>query len=368
MNASTKDQTDLDDLNESELTEEENHPRENKLKKTLKSILITFLSVLCITGGILLHKMHSLSSERYQLKAQTTVLPSVKKVFQEQVVQPSSSMKPASTAQEVDLPSTVPTQNAILPSASVATIETVSSTALAEAIPVEIPVFEESDPSLSEAPITSPQKEEMQPISITQEQTPVEQEELLTTAPVQAPVVAAQPPKKTKMSGFTLSDALIFKEHFLTEESCLEDYQKLQYATHKNPQAQDVLNDLSPYCLTNHQAVKNVREAFLSDKKQALIVSYREKNPRWIAYLKAIPASLVEIRKINPTTNKPKDILYKAQNEIDKQNVSKAVNLVTQLPLSMQSVMNRFYREAAIYNRAKNSIDMLILSFEDQGE
>ena len=34
----------------------------------------------------------------------------------------------------------------------------------------------------------------------------------------------------------------------------------------------------------------------------------------------------------------------------------------------MQQKMTDFYREAAIYNRAKNSIDQLILSFENKGE
>ena len=138
--------------------------------------------------------------------------------------------------------------------------------------------------------------------------------------------------------------------------------------THKTALTDDVLNNLSPYCLSNQSAIKNVKDAFLKNKKKALIVYYKENNPTWIAYLKAIPASLVEIRKINPTEDTPKDLIYKAQNEIDSQNISKAIDLITKLPLTMQQKMTDFYREAAIYNRAKNSIDQLILSFEVKGE
>ena len=172
----------------------------------------------------------------------------------------------------------------------------------------------------------------------------------------------------TFLEGFTLKDALRFKENFLAENPCLIDYQKLLNVPNKTTQALAVLNDLSPYCLHNQKPVQNILDAFLKNKKEAIIEFHAKNNPAWLAYLKSIPVSLIEIRRINPTKNTEKNILYKAQNELLSQNVENAVNLVTQLPLYMQQKMNDFYREASIYNRALYNIDQLILSFERKGE
>ena len=154
----------------------------------------------------------------------------------------------------------------------------------------------------------------------------------------------------------------------MAENNCKHDYQKLLNVPNKTTEALAVLNDLSPYCLNDQKPVLNVLEAFLKNKKEAIIAYYHKNNPAWLAYLKAIPISLIEIRRINPEKNTPKNILYKAQNELISQNVENAVNFVTQLPLEMQQKMDDFYREAAIYNRSLQSLDQLILSFERKGE
>ena len=316
MNARKKETEEITQITESLSSPTATKARSKRLSRIVKPILITTLAALCLTGGIVLHKIHTIEKQR---TGQKTV-----KTFKQE--------KPFQLG--------------------------VSKT---HHQPTPIKIFNETPQieSVEQTKMLKPTEKE--PLNVN-EIAAIEQLPLKDTPLLQEPL------KEVQEIGFSLADALLFKEHFLTEESCFEDYQKLLNTTHKTTLTDDVLNNLSPYCLSNQSAIKNVRDAFLKNKKKALIVYYKENNPSWLAYLKAIPASLVEIRKINPTEDTPKDLIYKAQNEIDSQNISKAIDLITKLPLTMQQKMTDFYREAAIYNRAKNSIDQLILSFEVKGE
>lgn len=366
MSAQIKENDDLEEMTERD-TDEEQYSEETPLRKTLKSILITILSILCITGGVLIHKIHSLSTKNYpytsistnhtQKQTHHTTPPLVKAPISNHSEITSDSV----LSLQQDKPKLKELDNSSVLTVAKAEIPTINENIM----PTALSVLPETDTPPTTPILKSDETNEKisQSQEISLDDLNNDQNKALS-AKIQSKKIVSQ----GQLEGFTLGDALLFKEHFLTEESCFDDYQKLLHASGKTPEALDVLNNLSPYCLTNQPPVKNVRDAFLQDKKKALIVSYREKNPFWIAYLKAIPASIIEIRKINPTTNKPKDILYKAQNEINRQNVSKAVDYVTQLPLPMKLVMKDFYHEAAIYNRAENSIDMLILSFEYKGE
>ena len=312
MNARRKDDEELNQITESLSHDTDTPPRPRGFSRFLKPLLIMVLSVLCLLGGIILHKTPSREKEY----TKTTL-----------------AYQPITKQNQLNI-------------LTKKTTETKTNTNLAVVKPVLVPTVEKQE------------KETVTDItpSISETKTEIsETEQNKTTETIQP-------------FGFSLKEALEFKERFLTEDTCHTDYQKLLNLSNKTNEVMDVLNDLAPYCLSNQKPVENLREAFLKDKKEALIVYYKENNPTWLAYLKVIPASLIEIRKINPRTNKPKDILYKAQNEILSQNVSKAIEYVTMLPLSMQRKMNNFYREAAIYNRAKNSLDQLILSFEIKGE
>ncbi len=328
MNAQKKETEEITKITESLSSNPTPKKRSKSLSRIVKPILITSLAVLCLTGGIVLHKIHAF--EKQHLNQKPTYSLRQERPF-------SLTMGKTSTPQTpIKLFNTSP-QN--------------------EVENTSLPSPENNVLSLNNPFNEIKTEETLSPETITEEQNTQDEQQALS-----------QEKSTPQIDGFSLSDALLFKEHFLTEESCYEDYQKLLNVSNKTFLANDVLNNLSPYCLSNQSAIKNVRSAFLKNKKKALIVYYKENNPSWLAYLKAIPASLIEIRKINPTKNNPKDILYSAQNEIDSQNISKAIDLITKLPLTMQQKMTDFYREAAIYNRAKNSIDQLILSFEVKGE
>ncbi|MBR4932273.1 MAG: hypothetical protein IKZ02_04525, partial [Alphaproteobacteria bacterium] len=150
--------------------------------------------------------------------------------------------------------------------------------------------------------------------------------------------------------------------------SCYADYQELMRIADKTPQMKEVLNNLSPYCMRLIPANVAVKNAFLKNKRQALVAMYQAKSPLWLSYLKTVLVYLVEIRKLNPTTSRPKDLLYKVQNEIYQNNIIQADKLAKQLPMHMQRALPDFFREAEIYLRAEESLNKLILSFEKEGK
>ncbi len=316
MTSQKKDYDETEELQDTLSENTEPKPRNKGISKFIKPTLITVLSILCLSGGIVLHKMHSFKTEHKEIPVKTKL---IKKTNSLSLLTQNPPTKTPNTLSLNPVPETI---------SKISTSDTTINTFTPQ---------KPDNVSLSEEPIKS----------LTQPNT------TLSVA---------------KMEGFTLNDALRFKEKFLTEDNCYEEYQQLSNAIHKTSTANVVLENLYPYCISNTGAVKNVKEAFLKNKKAALIVYYRENNPLWLAYLKAIPAMLIEIRKINPLKDTPKDILYRAQNELYSQNVSKAMDLINSLPLSMQRKMSDFFREAGIYNSAKESLNQLILSFEKKGE
>lgn len=325
MKHSTKETDEIEKVNEDFSQAEDIPSRPNGFIRLLKPVLITVLSLLCLSGGIVLHKIHSIDRMNHTSKKYADYTPSS-----------SLTLLKENTA--------APTDN---PLKTISPIKTVQNT----------PEISQIEPMISE-PI---------PSSETPQQS-LQAEEIITNPETEPLPVQKEIKKQIFLEGFSLKDALKFKENFLAENQCKEDYQKLLNVPNKTNEVLTVLSDLSPYCQNNQKPVQNVLEAFLKNKKEALIVYYKENNPPWLAYLKSIPISLIEIRRMNPVKRTPKNILYKAQNELIVQNVENAVNLVTTLPLSMQQKMNDFYREASIYNRAIQSLDQLILSFERKGE
>lgn len=321
MNTSNRENAEIEKIND-HFSNSEDIPSISKgVSRFIKPTLITILSLLCLSGGIVLHKIHLVDAKNsnsigYTPTSSLTLLKESTSIS----TNPLKAITPIS-----DITPT-PTQNVSLDSA------------------IANPTISADISTEATAELGSEIKEETEATSV------------------------YIPQQQTFLDGFGLKDALKFKENFLAENDCKEDYQKLLNVPNKTNEVLAVLNDLSPYCLNNQKPVQNVLNAFLKNKKEAIIVYYKHNNPAWLAYLKSIPISIIEIRRINPVKNTPKNILYKAQNELMVQNVENAVNLITTLPHEMQQKMDDFYREAAIYNRALQSLDQLILSFERKGE
>lgn len=327
MNTSTRENDSIEKVNDHFSNAEDGNSSSRGVSRILKPILITILSISCLAGGIVLHKIHAVEINQKS-----------KGHYGSYTATSSLSLLKENTSAPLDNP-----LKSITPMASLNSLSNAS----------EI------------KPITS---EPVQQESVPQEPVQTESSDTLTEETAVDTPISETPPAPKFLEGFTLKDALKFKENFLAENNCKNDYQKLLNVPNKTTEVLAVLNDLSPYCLNDQKPVQNVLEAFKKNKKEAFIAYYKKNNPAWLAYLKSIPVSLIEIRRINPIKNTPKNILYKAQNELLIQNVENAVNFVTQLPLEMQQKMDDFYREAAIYNRSLLSLDQLILSFERKGE
>ncbi len=307
----------IDEIGTRETGSEETPTKQKSTRRILKSFLILVLTALCVVGLILIKKVNQ------KTHADTLTAPqTINNIISKKI--PLLKKEPVKNTTETPFVETIP-DTPVIPTIS-APINTVSTI----------------DNSISDTNLSVP-------IS---NKTPTE------TVPEAEPIVI-----DTK-TNYTLAQALTFKENFLNGHSCRNDYLALTDSTNKTPDMLKAINNLSPYCLNHQNAAENVRKAFLKNKRNALVAMYQMKSPLWLSYLKTIPVYLVEIRKLNPTGSKPKDLIYKAQNELYQNNIEQADKILKQLPENMQLAMLDFFREAELYLRADKSLTSLILSFE----
>lgn len=312
----------IEELNVQDIASESSSHTKKSSRKTIKSFFIIILSILCIIGIVLIHKLHNESITHSSVQTRVSRIMSPRRTL----TTPSSASLPSSTVSHFETETNLnPT---VLPTPGV------SNETTALVLP-ETTTLSTDRAETSATPIAS---------------------------------VGIEIPETDIKPNYSLRDALIFKEHFLKGITCNADYNKLMAVPNKTRRMQSVLNNLSPFCSGKDLALDNIREAFLKDKKRALIANYQAKNPQWLAYIKALFVSVIEVRRLNPTSTKPKDIIYKAQNELYRQNIAQAEKLLRTLPIPMQEAMNDFFREAEIYMRADESLNELILSFEGKGE
>lgn len=314
----------IEELNTADVSQNERLRRKQNNRKIIKSVFILFLSVLCVTGLVLIHKLH---------------------------IDARSNSEPRVRFSRMTAPK--------MPSANTSNMVNSFANGMAESIeaPKPFQIEKETPAVLNDL---SARTEAVLSLSETDKEI-AKTEKASSSLPLKTE-------KEQLKSDYTLKEALLFKEHFLKGDSCESDYQRLIQATHKTSQMKTVLNNLSMYCIGKTLTLQKMRETFLKDKKKALIAEYRQKGPYWVAAVKALLVSVVEIRKLHPTTSRPKDILYKAQNELYRQNIGQADRLLRTLPIVMQEAMADFFREAGLYSRADESLSELIMSFEQKGE
>lgn len=305
----------IDEIGTRETGSEETPTKQKSTRRILKSFLIMVLTALCVVGLILIKKVNQ-KTHADTLTAPQTINNIISKKIPLLKKEPVKNATNTSFIETIPNAPTIPT---VSPSAPVNTISTL-------------------DNSSTLVTVSDKPKEDL--------------------IPEPEPIVI-----DTK-TNYTLSQALAFKENFLNGHSCRNNYLALTDSTNKTPEMLKAINNLSPYCLNHQNAAENVKKAFLKNKRNALVAMYQEKSPLWLSYLKTIPVYLIEIRKLNPTGSKPKDLIYKAQNELYQNNIEQADKILKQLPENMQSAMLDFFREAELYLRADKSLTSLILSFE----
>ncbi len=327
----------IEELNSQDTSSPDSVRKKQSGRKAVKSLFIFVLSVLCVIGIILIHRLHK------DAVIDTTNKIRINRMTQPRKVHPQNPvLSPATTNTDITQSTRFLTEKNAGSSISPIPSEVKSQSFSKKSM---TPSMQQTTPSTDEIP------------------TNVKTDVARPTDSGITPTIGI-----TVKTNYSLRDALMFKEHFLKGLSCESDYRKLMNATHKTRQMQSTLNYLSPFCSDRGEMFKDIRNTFLENKRDALIAMYKLQNPAWLAYIKALFVSVIEVRRLNPKSTKPKDIIYKAQSELYQQNITKAETLLRALPLPMQEAMGDFFRDAEIYMRADESLNKLILSFERQGE
>lgn len=178
-------------------------------------------------------------------------------------------------------------------------------------------------------------------------------------------------PALPDVPALTLGEALRLRDHLDDGVSCTGDLQRIlktRLVLADEALKEELIERLIPVCTGDDIMLREMNRVFVREKKQALMMYYKMNNPRWVAYLKAIGSAVVDIRRVHPVKQKPKDIVSLAQNALNMHDVAQAVAQVRKLPSAMQDEFRTFVALAETYTAAERAAEDLILSFERKGK
>lgn len=209
---------------------------------------------------------------------------------------------------------------------------------------------------------TEPTKDEN--IALPPKQTETPKQIAVFTEPEPEPALPDVP-------ALTLGEALRLRDHLDDGVSCTGDLQRIlktRLVLADEALKEELIERLIPVCTGDDIMLREMNRVFVREKKQALMTYYKMNNPRWLAYLKAIGSAVVDIRRVHPVKQKPKDIVSLAQNALNMNDVAQAVAQVRKLPPAMQDEFRTFVALAETYTAAERAAEDLILSFERKGK
>lgn len=209
---------------------------------------------------------------------------------------------------------------------------------------------------------TEPTKDEN--IALPPKQTETPKQIAVFTEPEPEPALPDVP-------ALTLGEALRLRDHLDDGVSCTGDLQRIlktRLVLADEALKEELIERLIPVCTGDDIMLREMNRVFVREKKQALMTYYKMNNPRWLAYLKAIGSAVVDIRRVHPVKQKPKDIVSLAQNALNMHDVAQAVAQVRKLPPAMQDEFRTFVALAETYTAAERAAEDLILSFERKGK
>ena len=209
---------------------------------------------------------------------------------------------------------------------------------------------------------TAPAKDEH--IALPSKQTETPKQIAVFTEPEPEPALPDVP-------ALTLGEALRLRDHLNDGVSCTGDLQRIlktRLVLADEALKEELIERLIPVCTGDDIMLREMNRVFVQEKKQALMTYYKMNNPRWLAYLKAIGSAVVDIRRVHPVKQKPKDIVSLAQNALNMHDVAQAVAQVRKLPPAMQDEFRTFVALAETYTAAERVAEDLILSFERKGK
>lgn len=171
---------------------------------------------------------------------------------------------------------------------------------------------------------------------------------------------------ETQKSAYSLPEALTFRDHFLSEQPCADDFRKLILTEVKTPEIQEVIRLTSYFCLTTTNVLGELNKSFTGAKKQALIRYYRHQQPQWKGQVKAFFARIVKVRDLNPEGQSVPAVLDRAHNALEEKNITLCVQTLNTLPDYIKPVFNQFFKETTSYTEAAEALDSLVLSYEKE--
>ncbi len=184
------------------------------------------------------------------------------------------------------------------------------------------------------------------------------------TEPVEQPLPQAlQEHAKLAAGTAKLGDILALRDNFTNNDSCTDGYEKLLTLEPRTPLLQNAMDALAPICTKKEPVMSALTHTFSKAKKRAVMAYYKAKYPRWW-FIKAIPVSVIEIRRLNPRNYRPMDKMHRAHNALIRQDIDQAIRFVNELPPLMRAQMDDFVAAAQAYNNARAGLDAVILSFE----
>ncbi len=286
-------------------------PTPRSFRRFFKSVLVVFLSVLCVGAGVLIYQMH------HRLDQFHPILPTLR----------PTPLAPLSHQSEPASP-------------SINQVATESNRVL---------------------PNVEKQLSESKVVRINAKDTTV-------TVIKQDPVANIEKQSETSLPVFTLRNALTLRDHLNSAVSCREDLQTLLKSRIPGDEWNSMVEKLTPICVTDETIMTEMNTLFRRNKKRAVIAYYHKNNPWWLAYLKAVSVAIIEIRRINPQTETPSDILSVAQNQLAQRDIGRTADLIRKLPSEMQTAFQLFLDKADNYKAAQQEVDRLILLFERKGK
>jgi len=185
---------------------------------------------------------------------------------------------------------------------------------------------------------------------------------------VEVPIVSQEKVETPrKKSSYSVLKAMELRDAFKDGGECRPLLEELVAMPDKTPDMEQALMELLQSCL-DRPIAGQMQEAFHAAKKRAILRIFQTKYPTYIAYLKALPYFLANVRKKNPTGDNPLDILDRIQNAVDADHPQLVLKLIPELPENVQATLNDVTQLAEAESNLHRTLNRLMKALFDGGE
>ena len=176
-----------------------------------------------------------------------------------------------------------------------------------------------------------------------------------------------QPSSYPNSTNYSILKAMELRDALKNGGECRPLLEELVAIPNKTPEMDQALMSLLQSCLERPLAGQ-MKEAFHAAKKRAILRIFQANYPTYIAYLKAIPYFLANVRKKNPTGDNPLDILDLIQNAVDADRPQLVLKLIPELPANVQATLNDVTQLAQAESDLNRTLNQLMKALFDRGE